>query len=202
MNHEYYELLQVSENATDEEIKESYRTLKKKYNEERWLDGEAGNNAARMLQRLDVAYEEIMRERREKERNTEGKSGYEEVAELIKKGDLAAAQTALDNFNERGAEWHYLQSVVFYKKNWMNESKKQLEIAIQMDGANAKYRDAYEKLKSRTEYKQQTGGAVHTDPDPTPAEDQMGGNWCANCASCCYTYLCVNCLFNLCCGCR
>ena len=202
MNHEYYELLQVSENATDEEIKESYRTLKKKYNEERWLDGEAGNNAARMLQRLDVAYEEIMRERREKERNTDGKSGYEEVAELIKKGDLAAAQTALDNFNERGAEWHYLQSVVFYKKNWMNESKKQLEIAIQMDGSNAKYRDAYEKLKARTEYKQQTGGAVHTDPDPAPAEDQMGGNWCANCASCCYTYLCVNCLFNLCCGCR
>ncbi len=202
MDHEYYELLGVSENATDEEIKESYRTLKKKYNEERWLDGEAGNNAARMLQKLDVAYEEIMRERREKARNTEGKSGYEEVAELIKKGDLSAAQTALDNFNERGAEWHYLQSVVFYKKNWMNESKKQLEIAIQMDGSNAKYRDAYEKLKARTEYKQQTGGAVHTDPDPAPADDQMGGNWCANCASCCYTYLCVNCLFNLCCGCR
>ena len=202
MNQEYYELLGVSENASDEEIKESYRALKKKYNEERWLDGEAGNNAARMLQRLDVAYEEIMRERREKARNTEGKSGYEEVAKLIKKGDLSAAQAALDNFNERGAEWHYLQSVVFYKKNWMNESKKQLEIAIQMDGANAKYRDAYEKLKARTEYKQQTGGAVHTDPDPAPAEDQMGGNWCANCASCCYTYLCVNCLFNLCCGCR
>ena len=202
MNQEYYELLGVSENASDEEIKESYRALKKKYNEERWLDGEAGNNAARMLQRLDVAYEEIMRERREKARNTEGKSGYEEVAELIKKGDLSAAQAALDNFNERGAEWHYLQSVVFYKKNWMNESKKQLEIAIQMDGANAKYRDAYEKLKARTEYKPQTGGAVHTDPDPAPAEAQMGGNWCANCASCCYTYLCVNCLFNLCCGCR
>ena len=202
MNHEYYELLGVSEDASDEEIKESYRALKKKYNEERWLDGEAGNNAARMLQRLDVAYEEIMRERREKARNTEGKSGYEEVAELIKKGDLSAAQAALDNFNERGAEWHYLQSVVFYKKNWMNESKKQLEIAIQMDGANAKYRDAYEKLKARTEYKQQTGGAVHTDPDPAPAEDQMGGNWCANCARFCYTYPCVHCLVNLCCGCR
>ena len=50
MNHEYYELLGVSEEASDEEIKESYRALKKKYNEERWLDGEAGNNAARMLQ--------------------------------------------------------------------------------------------------------------------------------------------------------
>ena len=202
MDHEYYQLLQVSEDATDEEIKESYRNLKKKYNEERWLDGEAGNNAARMLQKLDVAYEEIMRERRERARNTDGKSGYEEVSELIKKGDISGAQAALDNFNERGAEWHYLQSVVFYKKNWMNESKKQLEIAIQMDGTNSKYRDAYEKLKARTEYKQQTGGAVHTDPDPAPQEDQMGGNWCANCASCCYTYLCVNCRFNLCCGCR
>lgn len=204
MNHEYYELLQVSENATDEEIKESYRTLKKKYNEERWLDGEAGNNAARMLQRLDVAYEEIMRERREKERNTDGKSGYEEVAELIKKGDLAAAQTALDNFNERGAEWHYLQSVVFYKKNWMNESKKQLEIAIQMDGSNAKYREAYDKLKARADYRQQTGGAPNTNPDPqvSPNGEQMGGSWCANCASWCYTCLCVNCLFNLCCNCN
>ena len=202
MANDLYEVLGVDRNATDDEIKESYRNLKKKYNEERWLDGEAGNNAARMLQKLDVAYEEIMRERRESARNTEGKSGYEEVSELIKKGDLSAAQTALDNFNERGAEWHYLQSVVFYKKNWMNESKKQLEIAIQMDGSNAKYRDAYEKLKARTEYKQQTGGATHTDPDPEPQPDQMGGNWCANCASCCYTYLCVNCLFNLCCGCR
>ena len=35
MDHEYYQLLQVSEDATDEEIKESYRNLKKKYNEER-----------------------------------------------------------------------------------------------------------------------------------------------------------------------
>ena len=35
MNHEYYELLGVSEDASDEEIKESYRALKKKYNEER-----------------------------------------------------------------------------------------------------------------------------------------------------------------------
>ena len=39
MNQEYYELLGVSEDASDEEIKESYRALKKKYNEERWLDG-------------------------------------------------------------------------------------------------------------------------------------------------------------------
>ena len=89
MNKEYYELLQVSETATDEEIKESYRALKKKYNEERWLDGEAGTQAARMIEKIDVAYEEIMKERREQKRNTEGKDAFEEVAELIRKGDIS-----------------------------------------------------------------------------------------------------------------
>ena len=196
-----YEILQVSENATDEEIKEAYRDLKKKYNEERWLDGEAGNNAARMLEKIDAAYEEIMRERREKSRNDGGKSAFDEVAELIRAGKIAEAQEKLDSFNERTAEWHYLQSVVFYKKNWINESKKQLEIAMQLDGGNQKYRDAYEKVRARADYRQETGGAENINPDPA-ADGQMGGNWCANCASFCYTFLCVNCLFNLCCNCR
>ena len=199
---EYYKLLQVSEDATDEEIESSYRALKEKYGEERWQDGEAGNAAARMLEKLDVAYEEIMRARREARQTTDGTDAFGEVADLIRKGDLAGAQTKLDSFNERSAEWHYLQSVVFYKKNWINESKKQLEIAMQLDGGNTKYRDAYEKLRSRAEYTKQTGGAPNTNPNPTENGEQMGGNWCAQCASFCYTFLCVNCLFNLCCSCR
>ena len=198
---EHYELLQVSELATDEEIKASYESLKAKYNEEKWQDGEAGMNAARMLGKLDVAYNEIMEERRERALG-DGTDAYQEVAESIRSGDLTRAQNLLDAFNERNAEWHYLQSVVFYKKNWMNECKKQLELAMQLDADNQKYRDAYEKLKARTEYRGQTGGAPNINPNPASADEQMGGSWCANCASMCYTFLCVNCLFNLCCGCR
>lgn len=203
MNQDNYRLLQVDENASDEEIKACYERLKEIYNEEKWKDGEEGNNAARMLERLDAAYNEIMEERREKASNTSGASSFEAVSEAIRSGDIARAQQLLDDFNERNAEWHYLQSVVFYKKNWMQESKKQLEIAIQMDGGNAKYREAYEKLKSRADYRQQTGGAPNTNPDPaTGGDEQMGGNWCSQCFSFCYTFLCVNCLFNLCCNCR
>lgn len=202
MNQENYKILQVGESATDDEIKESYRALKKRYNEERWMDGEVGNNAARMLERLDAAYEEIMKERREQRKNTEGKNAYEEVGDLIRSGDLAGAQRKLDAFDERGAEWHYLQSVVFYRKNWINESKKQLEIAMQMDGTNTKYREAYDRLIARAEYTQKSGGAPHIDANPSSGDDQMGGSMCAQCAGFCYTYLCVNCLFNLCCGCR
>lgn len=203
MNKDNYRLLQVDENASDEEIKACYERLKEIYNEEKWQDGEAGNNAARMLEKLDTAYNEIMEERREKANNTSGASSIEAVSDAIRKGDIARAQQLLDDFNERSAEWHYLQSVVFYKKNWMQESKKQLEIAIQMDGSNTKYREAYEKLKNRADYRQQSGGAPNTNPDPTPnGDEQMGGNWCSQCFSFCYTFLCVNCLFNLCCNCR
>ena len=207
MNREYYDLLGLNEDATDEEIKERYGELKKKYNEDRWLDGEAGNEAARMLNKLDTAYTEIMSARREQSKNTEGKDAFQEIADLLKSDKLSEAQSRLDEFNERGAEWHYLQAVVFYKKNWSNESKKQLEIAMQMDPNNRKYQEAYGKLNAKNDYAKQAAKAE----DPyaggngqpvNPDADQMGGNVCSNCISCCYTYLCVDCLFNLCCGCR
>ena len=208
MNREYYDLLGLNEDATDEEIKERYAELKKKYNEDRWLDGEAGNEAARMLNKLDAAYTEIMSERRERSKNTDGKDAYQEIAELLKGDKLAEAQSRLDDFNERGAEWHYLQAVVFYKKNWSNESKKQLEIAMQMDPGNKKYQEAYGKLNAKNDYARQSAQAAdpyaggNGAPVNNPDADQMGGNVCSNCISCCYTYLWVDCLFSLCCGCR
>lgn len=208
MNREYYDLLGLNEDATDEEIKERYAELKKKYNEDRWLDGEAGNEAARMLNKLDAAYTEIMSEGRERSKNTDGKDAYQEIAELLKGDKLAEAQSRLDDFNERGAEWHYLQAVVFYKKNWSNESKKQLEIAMQMDPGNKKYQEAYGKLNAKNDYARQSAQAAdpyaggNGAPVNNPDADQMGGNVCSNCISCCYTYLCVDCLFSLCCGCR
>ena len=203
---EHYELLGVSEYATDEEIKERYEELKAKYKEERWQDGEVGNEAARMLTKLEVAYAEITASRRETSTNTSGTSSFEEIAALLKENKVSEAQTALDDCNERNAEWHYLQAVVFYKKNWTNDSKKQLEIAMQMDPSNEKYRAAYGKLNAKNEYQQQQAYERQQQQNPyangAPMDDQMGGNACSNCISCCYTYLCIDCLFSLCCGCR
>lgn len=208
---EYYELLGLSEEATDEELKAKYEELKEKYKEDRWLDGEAGNEAARMLNKLDVAYAEICAARKEREQNTEGQTSFEEIAELLKTDKISEAQTKLDEFNERSAEWHYLQAVVFYKKNWSNDSKKQLEIAMQMDPDNKKYREAYGKLNARTDFdnkqanrQSQTQNPYSNNPNANDpyGEQQMGGNACSECLSCCYTYLCVDCLFSLCCGCR
>jgi tetratricopeptide (TPR) repeat protein len=205
---EYYELLGLTESATDEEIVAKYEELKAKYKEDRWLDGEAGNEAAKLLTKLEVAYKEIMVARKEQSKSTDGKDAFEEIGELLKGDKLAEAQARLDDFNQRNAEWHYLQAVVYYKKNWTNDSKKQLEIAMEMDPDNQKYRSAYGKLNNKNEYEQQKAHEQepqnpYTNTRPFEDEDmQMGGGACSECMSCCYTCLCVNCLYNLCCGCR
>jgi len=204
---ELYEVLGLKESATDEEILARYQQLREKYSEERWQDGEAGNEAARKLTKLEAAYREITESRKEQKTNTEGENSFEEISRLLRDNDLTAAQTRLDNCNERSAEWHYLQAVLFYKKNWTNDSKKQLEIAMQMDPENVKYRSAYGKLNAKNEYQQQSASQTqnpYTNYNGMPMDDgeQMGGSACSNCISCCYTYLCVDCLFSLCCGCR
>ena len=127
-------------------------------------------------------------------------------AQLTAKKDYKKAQEILDGFDSRPAEWHYMQSVVFYKKNWINESKKQLEIAKEMDPSNEKYKKAYdrmmEKLKSDPnaasgggEWNKSgsaNGGGTYQDGAP-----QMGGDSCFEfCCRMALCNLCLNCMCN------
>lgn len=198
-----YEIFGLTEAATDEELQAAYQRLREQYREERWQDGEAGNEAAKKLTELENAYRELTEERKRQSKNTTGADAFETISRLIKEGDINGAQAVLDDFNERNAEWHYLQAVVFYKKGWINDSKKQLEIAMQMDGDNVKYREAYGKLNAKADYekKQQESKQPYTS---APAGDaQMGGNTlCDDCCRCCAFNMCLNCVFNMCCGCR
>lgn len=203
MNRKNLELFGLSENATKEEITVKYDELRAKYLEERFMDGEVGNNAANMLTRIETAYNDLMRELSETAASGEDGESFTRVEELIKDGNLTEAQRVLDSFNERGGRWHYLQSVLFYRKSWINESKKQLEIAIQLEPDNEKYRETYKKLNDKINYDSQhsTSGSVYQGQTINSGdEDQMGGSFCANCIECCYcnmmANLCLNCLCN------
>ena len=204
MNKKHLELFGLTENATKEDIKSAFETLRAKYLEERFMDGEIGNNAAKMLGAIETAYSELMGEFSERAAADDGEGSFARVEELIKAGDIAEAQRVLDAFNERGGRWHYLQSVVFYRKNWINESKKQLEIAIQLEPDNQKYKDTYKKLNEKINYDSQNsanaGQSVYQGQTVNSADsDQMGGNFCASCIECCYINMCINCLCNSCC---
>ncbi len=204
MNKKNLELFGLGEGATKEDLKTAYDALRAKYLEERFMDGEVGNNAAKMLTQIEIAYNDLMSELSENAAAEDSGSSFAQVEELIKQGNDSEAQRVLDGFNERGGNWHYLQSVIFYRKNWINESKKQLEIAIQLEPENEKYKEAYKKLNEKINYDAQNsanaGQSVYQGQTVNSADDnQMGGNFCANCIECCYINMCINCLCNACC---
>lgn len=206
MNKKNLELFGLTEGATKEDLQKAYNTLREKYLEERFLEGEAGNNAAKMLTKIEVAYNELMHEFNEDSASKDGDSAFSKVESLIKSGDLQEAQRILDGFNERGGRWHYLQSVLFYRKNWINESKKQLEIAINLEPDNEKYKTTYQKLNEKIAFDASNGRGTQQQQtyqsqnmNTQQPDDQMGGSFCAQCIQCCYINMCINCLCNGCC---
>jgi curved DNA-binding protein CbpA len=196
---EYYKILGLSVDASEEEIENAYRTLKDKYSRERFYEGEIGNEAARNLTKVETAYHEIMSSKK-KVQDEEVVNDYSEVEKLIKSGNINMAQEKLDNFSERNADWHYLQSVIFYKKNWLNESKKQLEIALNIEPYNSKYSDALTKLKQKMEYNdRQYQGSYNQNTQQPQYDRQMGGVDSNNCLSFCATWCCMDMLCSICC---
>lgn len=198
---ENYRILGVKENATDEEIEKAYRELKAKLREERFMEGEVGNEAAKKLTQVETAYAEIKSERERTKNAEEHVYDFSEVESFLKEGKINEAQDRLDNYNDRNAEWHYLQSVVFYKKNWTNESKKQLEIAMNMDPTNSKYSTAYTKLKEKIEFteKQFKSGNADFSREQQAGDRQMGGDACTSAMNLCSALCCMDMLCSCCC---
>ena len=196
---EYYKILKISSTATDEEVESAYRTLKEKYSRERFYEGEIGNEAAKQLTKVETAYHEIMANRQILK--DEESVDLSEIDALIKSGDIAKAQELLDNVSIKTAEWHYLQSVVFYKKNFINDSKRQLEIALSKEPHNPKYGEDYARLKQKMEYteRQFKSGNAQSFNEPENANRQMGGSDAGNCLSFCATWCCVDMMCSLCC---
>lgn len=198
MQNNAYLVLGLQEGATEEEVKVAYETLRAKYSEERFQPGEEGNRAAAKLEEIEEAYSDIMADLSKKKVASEYGSVFGQIENLLKQGNLDEAQKKLDECVERGAEWHYLQSIVFYKKNWYAESKKQLEFAVSMDPNNTKYKDALIKLNNLMNGPQanantNTNQNQYNNYNNVNAnqERQMGGG-CAE-GNCCLNLLCADC---------
>ncbi len=211
MIEKYYKSLGVTAEDSDEFIKERYLELKKQYEEERFSeDSDVGNNAAKRLTEIEVAYNAIVNYRFEHSKSGATAQAFASVDAAIKSGNISSAQQLLDEFDERNAEWHYYQSFVFYKKNWINESKKQLEIAISMDPNEPKYKNSLDKLNqkvndgARINGDWNKSGNVNGGQNGAPYNQgeppqQMGGDSCLQ--WCCEMAIC-NMMLNCCCNCH
>ena len=194
-----YEILGISETASREEIDARYNELRDKYQKDRFLPGDEGEEASEKLQQLEVAYRDIIATLNEAEMSSSStdEQDYKEIQQLITANHLDEAQKKLDERVTRDAEWHYMQSVLFYKRNWFLESKKQLELACEMEPDNARYKQSLEKLTKILASNTISPDQLRTTARPVDDGPRMGaGN------GTCTGSACVDCMLcNTCCNC-
>lgn len=194
-----YEILGLTSSATRDEVEAKYNELRAKYQADRFLPGDAGEEASEKLQQIEVAYRDILQsyeEQKQTETFTQDED-YTEIQKLISNNQLDQAQAKLDERVVRDAEWHYVQSILFYKRNWFLESKKQLELACQMDPNNARYKQSLEKLT-----KILASNTISPDQMRTSSSSTSSGPYVGSGNGSCTGSHCLDCMMcNMCCDC-
>lgn len=201
-----YLILGVDENATFAELQDAYEKLQSQYKSDRFLEGEAGANAVKKLEELEWAYQECQRLIQEKATVKDSVNIYEQIGSLIKDGKLVEAQSKLDSIEYRDANWHYYQSIVFYKKNWLSDSRTQLEICVNLEPNNPKYTEALKKLKQDMASSDPFANQAQQQNGPNPQQNRGGytqpeyTNTQRNADACCNTCCTLTCC-DTCCEC-
>ncbi len=199
MDYNAYEILGLTTSATRNEIDERYKELRDKYQRARFALGEEGEEASEKLQQIEVAYRDILASLEEENQAQTFKEddSYTAIQQLITEGKLDEAQTKLDDMVSRDAEWHYVQSILFYKRNWFLESKKQLELACQMEPDNSRYKQSLDKLTKILASNTISPDQLRTTSRPMDDGPRVGaGNGTCTGSSCMDCLLC-----NTCCNC-
>lgn len=151
-----YKALGVSRTATDEEIKDAYRKLAKKYHPDQYAESPLKELADEKMKEINEAYDTITAQRRSGSKggysagygsgyNTGagayGPSGFGDVRSLIMSGRFADAEQILNGVpaDRRNAEWYFLKGSVLYRRGWLEEAKDHFSRACQMDPGNPEY---------------------------------------------------------------
>ena len=184
-----YSILGVSKNATDEEIKDAYRELARKYHPDNYADNPLSDLAGEKMKEINEAYDEIMNRRRGKNSNTyngsyqTANSAFPEVRSLINQGRLEQAQEVLDGVqpHNRNAEWYFLNGTVLYRRGWFDQAYTSFATASRMEPSNPEYRNALNNA-------QRQAGAQYNPYRSYGNPAGMSG------CDCCSNLICADCL--------
>lgn len=192
-------ILGVDENTvTQSELEEAYKRERAKYEEDRFLEGRAGETAARKVSEIDEAYADAMEKLKTRATVNDKGVTYTEIEAQIRAKNYNEAQAMLDSITSRDAEWHFLQSVIYYKKGWVSESKIQLERAVALDPQNPKYKTELDKMNSANQNSQQhtrhTYGYGHAGQDRSYSYERPHVGTCDCCSTLCALDCCCECM--------
>ena len=154
-----YKVLGISPNATNEEVKNAYRELAKKYHPDNYSDSPMAELAEEKMKEVNEAYDLIQKERasggstggssRYSSYTYSGITSFAEVRRLISEGKFSEAEIIIDSTpsGDRGAEWNYLKGALLANRGYYYDAQKHIETACYLDPQNAEYQDARNKLR-------------------------------------------------------
>ena len=154
-----YQVLNISSNATDDEVKKAYRDLARKYHPDNYHDNPLADLAQEKMKEINAAYDEIQRRRSRQESGRAASSqsygyGYgqqsaysgnpvfQRVRMAINRNDLGTAEQLLAEISDHNGEWNFLKGMICYRRGWVDEARRYYQTACQMDPGNAEYHQA------------------------------------------------------------
>lgn len=195
-----YEVLGVSETATDEEIKSAYRKLAKKYHPDNYADNPLADVAEQKMKEINEAYDAINQMRQKcKGTGSTGSSSYSannssssqfySVRIYIQRNMISQAESILNAtpIGNRTAEWYYLKGMCAFRRGWSEEAFNNFTTACNMDPNNQEYRAALNNMNNQRSYNY--GG--YNQPN---MQNQTG----CSCCDVCTAMICADCLCDCC----
>ena len=182
-----YQVLGISPNASEEEIKEAYRRLSQQYHP----DLHSGNSvmediANQKMTEINQAYDEIMNMRRSGGVNTSSNI-FLEIRKLIENGNYTQADKLLEeNRQDAVAEWNFLKGTICLSRGWMNDALTYYEKAARLDPSNREYQSAYNQLRAKRT------GQMNGNPYARQGQTQSDPLNCL--CNACQCLMCADCL--------
>lgn len=195
-----YQVLGIPRCATDEEVKKAYRNLARKYHPDNFVGTSQAGSSEEIMKEINEAYDAIQKERAGQSGGSSssynsyqssGTTSFGEVRRLINEGRYSEAEIIIDSTpaSDRGAEWNYLKGCLLTQRGYYYDAIRYIEIACYIDPSNAEYRDARNRMHSRSS----AYGSAYRDRSDRSGEDCgtcCGGNdLCGTCSTliCCDT---------------
>lgn len=191
-----YEVLGVSQNASDDEIKKAYRNLARKYHPDNYQDNPLADLAEEKMKEVNEAYDLITKSRSggsgsngsysgytggsayQSQNYSSGSSDFAQVRQYINAGNIDLAEQILQGSTVKNGEWYFLMGSIAYRRGWLDEARQNYQIACRLEPSNMEYQQALSMM-------QRGGYGYHS--------ANMSGSSC-DAMDCCTTMMCMNCL--------
>ncbi len=167
-----YKVLGVSPNASDEEVKQAYRRLAKKYHPDL---NPGDTEAAKKMQEVNAAYEQIKNPEKaaasgsssagwdpyagyQRQESSQADPYQQGAYQYIRMGRFREALNILSNSTHRDAQWYYLSALANDGLGNQVTALEHIRRAVSMDPENPLYLHTLQQIQSGgAAYRQQAG---------------------------------------------